>query len=123
MTKYAPDLLLGTDNDLTTVNGDLVLSSEADAVAQACRNRCLFFKGEWFADEDVGLLSFTDMLGKKNPNLNVIRSAFRTALLGVPGVDSVESVQVEIDANRNCNVTWRVIADSGVAISDSVEVQ
>jgi hypothetical protein len=109
----AQDLKLDPDTeDLVIADGDLVLVSGIDAVAQLIRGYLLLFRGEWFLDESAGILYFEDIL-VKNPNLSAIREIFRQTLLEVPGVLSVESLSLELSAERTLSVDWKVDTDLG----------
>jgi hypothetical protein len=109
----AQDLKLDPDTgDLVIADGDLVLVSGIDAVAQLIRGYLLLFRGEWFLDESAGIPYFEDIL-VKNPNLSAIREIFRQTLLEVPGVLSVESLSLELSAERTLSVDWKVDTDLG----------
>jgi hypothetical protein len=106
-------LLLDPDTgDLVIADGDLVLVSGIDAVAQLIQSYLLLFRGEWFLDESAGIPYFEDIL-VKNPNLSAIREIFRQTLLEVPGVLSVESLSLELSAERTLSVDWKVDTDLG----------
>lgn len=124
MSAPAPDLLLGADDDLATAFGDLVLSGGAQAVAQAARATCRFFRGEWYADEDVGIPYWTDILGEKNPNLTAIRAVFRTALLATPGIATVPTIQLALaGSTREGSLTFSAYGDDGaLLVTDSLQV-
>lgn len=109
----AYDLKLDDDGDLLFEGGDLVFTSGEEAIKQDIRARLLFFRGEWFMDEDIGLPYFTDIL-VKSPNFLVINSVIRTELENTPGVNEVKSLELTFDSNlRKLTVTWSVSTDVG----------
>lgn len=102
--------------DLKLVNGNLVISSGDDAVRQAIYSRLRFFVGEHFADESIGILNFTDMFGKKQPNLTAIREDFRAEILATPGVASVESIDLRHDSDRAYSLSFACKQDDGTRL-------
>ena len=117
MTAPAPDLLLDDDTwDLVLENGDLVVSSGDDAVRQAIYKRLRFFAGEWWADESVGVPYWSDILGKKAPNLPAIREIFRQTIAGTPGVASVDTIKLESSGGRSYSLAFTVTQDDGTRL-------
>lgn len=74
------------------VTGDLKLPIQivrgVDAYAQRLRARLRFFKGEWFLDKRQGMPYFEAIL-VKNPDISLIQSIFRQAVLSTPGTQSI----------------------------------
>lgn len=124
MSAVKGNLLLDESTwDLELVNGNLVVSSGDDAVRQAIYFRLRFFKGEFFADESIGLLNFADMLGKKQPNLTAIREAFRAEILATPGVASVDSIDLRHDSGRSYSLSFVCTQDDGTKLlTDSFQL-
>jgi hypothetical protein len=123
MTAVATDLLLDDDDwDLVLEDGDLVVNSGHDAVRQALYKRLRFFAGEWFADENIGIPYWDDVLVKK-PNLPAIREIFRQQISATPGVASVDSISLAQSSGRNYALSFVVTMDDGTLLeSDSFQV-
>lgn len=106
------DLELSGDT-LTIENGDLVLVDGMAAIAQHLRIRLRFFRGEWFADQRIGI-PFYDAVFLKRPNLGLIRSILRETITTTPGVLSVETLDFELDAGaRRLSVEVAATTSSG----------
>ena len=123
MTAVASDLLLDPKTgDLKLIDGDLALSTGMDAVAQALRQRLNFFRGEWFCDLSIGLPAWQEILGKKNPDLSVIREVFRQEALKTPGVASVANLEVTMSGRRAIiNISVRM-DDGSLLVTDGIQV-
>jgi hypothetical protein len=108
------DLKLDTDGDLAfSADGDLVLNEGLEAIAQDIRARLLFFKGEWFLDQDIGLPYFEDIL-VKNPSILGVMASIRSEIQNTPGVNEITKLEPTFDrANRKLSVTWAVTSDLG----------
>lgn len=108
------DLLLGNDHDLAIgANGDLSLVTGRDAIAQHLSVRLRTFRGEWRLDERVGLPYFQSILVKA-PNMAVVRSIYRRAILSTPGVTSLEGLTVSLDyLTRTLSVSFRAQTTDG----------
>jgi len=111
--------------DLELRNGQLVwLGEDPDDVdearaetAQRLRVRLHFAKGEWFLDQRLGLPIWEEMLVKA-PDLSRVRRAFREAIAGTPGIESVESVEVSLDSTtRELSVDFTATTADGQTIT------
>lgn len=86
------NLLLDLEtHDLALVAGQLVLSEGDTDLAQKIKTRLLFVKGEWYLNPDLGIPYFEDIF-IKNPDLSVVKAHFVSAILDVPGVESIISL-------------------------------
>ena len=81
--------LLVTNNALTIVDGEAAIRQQLDI-------RLQFFKGEWTMDLRLGLPYYEYIL-IKNPNLGLVRSIFRKAILDTPGIASLEEFFLDFD--------------------------
>lgn len=103
----------GQNPDLAIVAHELVLVTDDEAIAQQLRTRLKFFLGEHFLNVSLGLPFYREIL-KKNPNLNLVRSIFREAILTTPGVVSVEELFLEINgATRTLEISFKARIDTG----------
>lgn len=114
------DLLLTDAGDLDVTAGALHLAEDLTAIRQAIGIHLRFFRGEWFLDTTAGLSYFQEVL-VKNPQIPTVQSVFRTELLKVPGVASIESLILTYSAGaRTLDVTFRVVTDTGEIIEGTV---
>lgn len=99
-------LKLGADGDLSIDGGQLeILPIGIDAMAQNLRTRLQFFKGEWFLNEEIGIPYYQSIF-IKGPNPNIVRGAFRDEVLGTPGVNTVDRLELNYSrATRKASVT------------------
>ena len=105
------DLKLDGNGDLAIENNDLVLISGLDAIAQDCRIKLKFFKGEWFLDTRIGVPYFQSILGKKS---NTVSAILRKAILEVPGILSITSFEPTYDSiERELRVSFRADTTEG----------
>ena len=107
-----------TDNDLKVVNGQLVLVTDVAEEAAIClRNKLQFVQGEWFLDTRVGMPYFAFFF-VKNPDLLLLRSLLRTAILSVEGIDSIIDLNTTLDkARRKASFKFRARAANGKIIT------
>jgi hypothetical protein len=90
------DLALDLDGDLDTLNADLYVVQDIDAVKQFLQQQFKMFQGEWFLDQTKGISWFDDIL-VKNPRAVVIDTIFKRMILSTPGV--IELIEYETDLN------------------------
>lgn len=122
------ELLLTVSADAENPNaGDLRLDSRGDLVwttdraletAQRLRSRLRFFKAEWFLDLRQGIPYFqTVMQGADEATL---RSIFGPVIRGTPGVQSLESLSIEVDRRRRtATLVFRCRLDTGKLFSSA----
>ena len=116
----ARDLLLDADGDLAFVAGDLAFVSGLDAIRQDAACRLRFVRGEWFLAPSVGV-EYHEAFFTKAPDLARIRAIYTRELLATPGIVSVQSVDVTLDANtRVLSGTFRATADTGAVITGAI---
>ena len=77
------------------VNGipSLVLVDGRDAIAQHLRIVLRTFKGEWFADVNVGV-PYHQVIFKKGQPDSVISQTFRRVVSAIPGVKEINSLEI-----------------------------
>jgi len=102
--------------DIDTQNGTgLRIIDGVDAISQHILIRLRFFQGEYFLDQRLGIPYYQDIL-IKNPNLVVVRSIYREAILETPGVLDITRFDLNFDsANRSLRV------DFTCTVTDSTE--
>lgn len=113
------DLQLDTDGDLEIGDdGDLILVDGVDAIAQHLLIRLRFFQGEWVLDVRIGIQYFEEIL-RKAPDLAVVRSIFREAILTTPGVIELVSLDLDyIGATRTLDVRFDAQTEEGLLTFD-----
>lgn len=123
------DLLLGPDNDLVFGPTGPSWVSGIDGVTQSCRIAVQMFKGEWFADLDLGVAYFENddrtegILGVK-PKLAIARARndYHRVLSSVRGVLEVKRLDVSfVGPTRTLFVQWVVRTASGDTVLDSIK--
>ncbi len=108
------DLKLNTTtNDLEVINGDLVLNSGVDAVAQYLKAKLKTFLGEWFLDLSVGIPYFKEIL-KKNINPVTVDAIFKEAILSTPNVIELQEFDMNIESDRRLILDFKVRTKEGV---------
>ena len=105
--------LTSNGGDLDLTGHRLNLATGEDAIEQQVRIRCLFFFEEWFLDLRQGIPYFRDVY-IKNPNLDLVRSLFRTAILGTPRISAVPTIELELDkSTRALTIGFTATMDTG----------
>ena len=95
-------------HDLDIANYDLQLVSGVDQVRQKIECRLQFFFGEWFLDNTQGVKLYETVF-VKNPNLSLIASTFRAAILETRDVKSVIEYNQNYDPKlRKLEVSFKV---------------
>jgi len=95
-------------HDLDIANYDLQLVSGVDQVRQKIECRLQFFFGEWFLDNTQGVKLYETVF-VKNPNLSLIASTFRAAILETKDVKSIIEYNQEYDPKlRKLEVSFKV---------------
>jgi hypothetical protein len=118
------DLKLTVNNDLDVEDGDLVFISGTEAIAQHLLIRLRTFKGEWFRDLNIGMpylirsgseiLDSPAAILKKNPNIAIVQTRFRQAILTTPGVIELTVFNYEWDkATRVFTLNFRALTTEG----------
>lgn len=97
--------------DLSGASLKLVTDPNAE-IRQKIAVRLRFFRGEWFLDQNIGMPYFQNIL-VKNPNLPMIQSLYREAIVTVPGVSDVKNFTYTFDGKiRRLSLDFQVITDT-----------
>lgn len=114
--KLGKDEKLDTDPLSPNYGDQLIVDDDGvmeEGLAQAIRIKLLFVFGEWFLDASLGVPYF-EIIWVKHPNMDHIRTVFRSAILSVPGIKDVTSLGLSLDARtRELTVNWVASADIG----------
>lgn len=92
-----------------------VVTDVSACAAQKLTNRFLLWLGEWFLDIRQGL-PFFNQIAVKNPNLNVLKQLFTRVVLSVPGIVSVDTMNLTLNAKRQATLTLTATTDEGATI-------
>jgi len=109
----------GQQPDLTIRNDNLILAEGEEAIDQQLRLRLKFFLGEFFLDVRQGIPFYREVF-VKNPNTRLLRTIFSDAVRSTPGIDTVDFMNVVIDApTRTLNLTFvATMLDGGTLTYD-----
>ena len=103
----------GQTGDLDLTGHQLNLITGTAAIEQQVRLRVRYFEGSWFLDERQGIPYFRSILIKA-PDLELVESLFRTAIRGTPGISTVNSMELTLDApTRTLAVQFTATMDTG----------
>ncbi len=81
-------------------------------------NRFNFWEGTWYQDIRQGFPYLENILGVVAPNMKIIAQLFKRAILQTPGVDSIQSANVDyLTLTRELSVNFMVITTSGVTLT------
>ena len=89
--------------------------------AQLVKCRLLAVLNEWYADPNIGLPWFTDIMIKA-PDLGLIEGLILTSIRGTPHVQVVTSIDLNLDhGTRTLSATFEALSDWGI-INSSVSL-
>lgn len=107
-------------------DGDMALNSaglpffigSADEAVQRLRVRFLFFLGEWYRDQLLGVPYFEHVLIKR-PNLTLVRSLWRQLILDTPGIARLNRLTESFDpVTRSLRPVFEAVFEDGTVITD-----
>lgn len=85
-----------TLKDIDLKSGDLFLTDPIEATRQHLIANLRGFKSEWFLDLDSGVPYYQDIL-IKNPNVRIVESIFKEAIINTIGVIELTSFELTFD--------------------------
>jgi hypothetical protein len=111
----AEDIAMNVNsNDLIVKDGDLMLIDNAERVAQQILITIRFWYGEWFLNTTEGV-PYLEYILVKNPNLAHVRQILTEAIESVPGVVSLDSMEINFDRQgRTLAVDYSVTTGFGL---------
>lgn len=115
------NLALNSNNDLFIVNGNFALVDDAAEVLQSVRSRLLFYMGEWFLDNQIGV-PYHQEIFTKPANLGRVESILKGVILGTSGVKSLTDFSMEFNDPRTRALTVTFTAETIYGSIDSEEV-
>ena len=95
------DIYLNQNHDLELLNGDLrITASDYEDIKQRLSIALQFFLGEWFLDTTKGV-PYTQTIYEAGFNdLPTLYSIFRTEIQNTEGVDTIESLELDLDGDE-----------------------
>ncbi len=108
------DLALDPDtHDLSIVDNDLQIVSDADQLEQNLKIRLQFFLAEWFLNINNGLPFYSDIL-VKNPNIPNIDSIVKAQIIDTNGVEEIlEYISSFDNTTREYSINFTVRTEFG----------
>lgn len=107
----------GPTNDLLVQNGQLVIYSDADQIAQSINETLGTFYGEWFLNNQIGVPWFQQIF-VDHPNLDIIQAILLNAVQSVPGVAQINSFEYDFAAaSRALSVTMTIQTTNGQTLN------
>jgi hypothetical protein len=92
--------LYGDDGDIDITQGVRLTTTLAEYAMQRLDENLSEFLGEWFLDQRRGIPYFKHMLGVKNPDMGLIESVFRRAILQSPGIGGLDFLKLSFTRDR-----------------------
>jgi hypothetical protein len=94
-----------------------VTTNEADLITQKLKIKLLWFKEEWFLDENYGIPYFQEVF-VKGVNLDDIDDVFRSAIANEDGVVELISYSSSInESTRELTINSKIKTRSGEIVS------
>lgn len=116
------DLALNNDHDLFITNQDLTLTTENTEVVQDLTIRLQFILDEWFLDNTAGI-PYPQIIFEKDTNIATVYALFRNEIKNTDGVKTLKSLTLTPQSDdKTMAVSFTVIQDSGIAISQTIEL-
>jgi len=104
------DIKLNGDGDVDIENYDASYVEKTALIEQQLKIRLRFFRGEWYSKKSFGMPYF-QYIFRKNPNLGLVGSLFKRAILTTPGVKNLVSFNIETNSARDLTVKYEVSTD------------
>ena len=106
-------------HDLVVIDGNVPIYTGLDQRVD-CMLRTV--RGEWWLDPTIGVPYFEEIL-KKNPDMSVVRQAFASVILSVPGVQEITRLGIKfLKATRALRVDFEVKGTDAIPVSGISEV-
>lgn len=100
------NLALDNTNDLYLTASQLSVLSDEDSLAQRIKTNLATYRAEFWLNRQLGVPYFENVLGKR-PDMELIKSIFRSQILSVSGVLSVDSLEAVLDSSsRTITITF-----------------
>jgi len=110
---------IDSDNDWRFGNGSGNYLSEQDALMQNIKTRIQSFYGDCYFDLTAGIDWF-NLLGAKSQA--AIKNAIAVVILNTTGVQSIDSLELKLDENRQLAITYSVTSIYGTTTTTTTTV-
>ena len=108
------DIALDVNGDWLVSNGDLQLIGDGAGILQAVQIALQFFQGEWFLDLSAGVPWWQQVL-IKNADPGQLSGIFRNVVLGVDGVQGVNSMTLAYNSQlRTLTIVYQLQTNVGL---------
>lgn len=105
--------------DLDVSQGLRLTTDLQTYVAQRLFDNLSFFLNEWFLNLNEGIPYFERVIGAK-PDLALIDTLYRRAILATPGVGSIKNLKLDFDrATRALSVRFEATLIDGTQVSEA----
>ena len=112
-------LVTNEDGDIDVSQGLRFTTTLAEYVANRLFDSLSFFLNEWFLNLNEGIPYFEKIIGQK-PDLGLIDTLYRRAILATPGVGSISNLKLGFDrATRTLAVRFEAKLTDGTAITEA----
>lgn len=105
------DLALAVDGDILVTEGDIVLSSGLEAIADDHQCRVRTFLGECFVDTTQGVPWMEEILGER-PTPGRLREIFEAQVLATPGLVAMTDFAAT-RSGRSASISYKAKATTG----------
>jgi hypothetical protein len=102
-------LELDNNSDLVIRNYSLQIVDGMDAIRQSVQSRLRLFLGEWFLDTRRGV-DYHGLILIKQPNRATVESTLKREILSAPGVESLESFELQDSEDEERTLIVRFVA-------------
>ncbi len=110
------------DMALNADESDFVFVTDSAAVLQQIKNGVQIFFKSWHYDQTKGLTYQEDIL-VNNPDLRLIRTIYWAFLASVPGVTSVDQVNLSLDRVARILYVKFIVTVGLTQVADSLALQ
>lgn len=102
-----------TDGDITIEGNDFATVENDAATRQRLVQKLRLWRGEWFLNTDAGFPYLQQVLGQ-TPRPEVVSSLLRQLIQNDPGVESVQSLDLQYDdVRRELSARFRATLENG----------
>lgn len=106
--KYTTLYLDPTTHDIVFENGSIRFTNDGEITLQKIKNKLLFFKGDYFLDEEEGV-DYLKYIFEKNVSDESIRTLFLSVLQTIPEITEIISLDIiRQKENHTVNISFQV---------------
>lgn len=105
-----------TTHDLDVSGFDIRLTKDGmEAFIQRLKIKLMFFKGEWFLNQNFGIPYFDEIFGKSVDSKDAVDNIFKLAIVEMEGVDKLIKFSSTFNApTREFSLSFSVIYNGEV---------